>query len=184
VIRLFTDGASRGNPGPAAAGWHAERQDGTPICEGHRRLSDCTNNEAEYRAVLLGLEDLLARGLAGESLELCGDSQLILRQLAGRYRVKAEDLRPFWQQAQDMLKQFGAVRFVELPRERNARADALANAAYGDAAATPSGRNESLRTVAKRLVAAVESANRAEAMRALAELESFVDALPGRSGPR
>lgn len=182
MIRLFTDGASRGNPGPASAGWHAEHADGTPVCEGHRRLPDCTNNVAEYRAVVLGLQDLLARGHGGESLELRGDSQLILRQLAGRYRVKADDLRPWWQEASELLRSFRNVRFVELPREQNARADALANAAFGD---TPAGgapvRHEGLRAVARRLVAAVEAQDRAEAMRALAEIEAFVEAVPRRS---
>lgn len=180
MIRLHTDGASRGNPGPASAGWHAEAADGTAICEGYARLPDCTNNEAEYRAVILGLDDLLARGYAGQAIELRGDSQLILRQLDGRYRVKAEDLRPFWEAARERLARFSRVRFVELPRAENARADALANEALdGPRGDKPAGKNEALRSVARRFVAAVEQGDRAEAERGLAELQSFVEALPG-----
>lgn len=188
MIRLYTDGASRGNPGPASAGWHAETADGTAICEGSARLPDCTNNEAEYRAVILGLDDLLARGYAGQALELRGDSQLILRQLDGRYRVKAEDLRPLWEAARERLARFSSVRFVELPRAENARADALANAVLDRLQVDKTAgkqKNEALRSLARQFIAAIEQGNRAGAKRGLGELESFVEALPGgRSGAK
>lgn len=172
MIRLYTDGASRGNPGPAAAGYWAEDADGRLLLEGSQRLPDCTNNVAEYQAVILGLEALLREGLAGQPLCLAGDSQLILRQLSGRYQVRAEDLRPFRERARALLKQFPRVEYRELPRAENARADALANAAFeaGGAGSSPQdGHNDitTLRQHVRRLLKSAETGDRAAAMAAL-----------------
>jgi ribonuclease HI len=127
---LFTDGASRGNPGPAAIGAVLYRRDGerlVRVAELSRAIGRATNNVAEYLAVVDGLE--MASAFAPDRLELRADSQLLIRQLEGVYRVKAPGLRDLYERARAGLGAIPDVRLEHVPREENREADALANAA-------------------------------------------------------
>lgn len=124
---LHVDGGARGNPGPAAIGVVISRADGEVIDELAERIGPATNNVAEYQAVLRALER--AAELGATELEIVGDSQLIARQLTGAYRVKHPAMRPLYEQAIAALRGFDSWRIQTVPRERNARADALVNAA-------------------------------------------------------
>jgi ribonuclease HI len=126
------DGGARGNPGPAAIGVVVSEPDGTVIEEVAERIGVATNNVAEYRAVLKGIERAQALG-AGE-VELIGDSELIARQLTGAYKVKHPSMKPLHAEALAALSGFDRWRIRTVPRAQNARADALVNAAL-DAAA-------------------------------------------------
>jgi ribonuclease HI len=124
---LHVDGGARGNPGPAAIGVVISRPDGEVIDEIAERIGPATNNVAEYRAVLRGLERAAELGAA--ELEIIGDSELIARQLNGAYRVKHPALRPLYEQAIAALAGFDRWRIETVPRAQNARADALVNEA-------------------------------------------------------
>jgi ribonuclease HI len=126
------DGGARGNPGPAAIGVVVSDSDGTVIDEVAERIGVATNNVAEYRAVLKGIERAQALG-AGE-VELIGDSELVARQLTGAYKVKHPSMKPLHTEALAALAAFDRWRIRTVPRAQNARADALVNAAL-DAAA-------------------------------------------------
>jgi ribonuclease HI len=125
-LLLFTDGASRVNPGLAAAGIVVYSAAGELHREG-QALGVLTNNQAEYRALLLGLA--AARRLGGERLEVAMDSELIVRQLEGRYKVKHAQLKPLYEEARLALAGFASWRVRHVPRAENALADALANEA-------------------------------------------------------
>ena len=129
---LYTDGAARGNPGPAALGIVLTDAQGNEIEALGETLGRATNNEAEYRALLRGLER--ASHHHATELEIRTDSQLLAQQLKGDYRVRAENLKPLHIQAQRALAQFERVGIRHIPRAQNGRADALANQAL-DAAA-------------------------------------------------
>lgn len=125
VIR--TDGAARGNPGPAGAGWVIETREGALVDEGCAYLGERTNNQAEYEALLHALRAVeLDRDTA---IEILSDSQLMVRQLNGEYRVKHADLLPRYQEARGALARAASVRLEHVRREENARADELANRA-------------------------------------------------------
>ncbi|HLN90848.1 MAG TPA: ribonuclease HI family protein [Patescibacteria group bacterium] len=126
-ITVRVDGASRGNPGPSGAGAVIEFGDGREPRELCRYLGETTNNVAEYRALLLALEE--AAGLAAASITVRSDSELLVRQLRGEYKVRAEHLRPLHAEACRRLRVFPAVRILHVPREENRRADSLANLA-------------------------------------------------------
>jgi ribonuclease HI len=126
------DGGARGNPGPAAIGVVVSEPDGTVIDEVAERIGVATNNVAEYRAVLKGIERAQALG-AGE-LELIGDSELVARQLTGAYKVKHPSMKPLHAEALAALSGFDRWQIRTVPRAQNARADELVNAAL-DAAA-------------------------------------------------
>lgn len=129
-IVLFVDGASRGNPGRAAIGVTLGDGKGNEIESLGEVIGTATNNEAEYRAVLRGME-LAAKHRITE-LEIRTDSELLARQLKGSYRVRAENLKPLWDRAQRALKQFKRAHIVIIPRTLNRRADALANQALDE----------------------------------------------------
>ena len=124
---LHVDGGARGNPGPAAIGVVISRPDGEVIDELAERIGVATNNVAEYRAVLRALER--AAELGGTELEIIGDSELIARQLNGIYKVKHPAMKPLYEQATAALAGFDSWGIRTVPRARNARADALVNAA-------------------------------------------------------
>lgn len=133
-VLLYTDGAARGNPGPAGIGavLYQETTEGLRrVGEVSRTIGEATNNVAEYRALLAGLE--MAERLGADELVVRADSQLLVRQLAGRYRVKAPGLKDLHRQAVERLGQFGTVRVEHVPREENREADRLANQALGPA---------------------------------------------------
>ncbi|MBI3961861.1 MAG: ribonuclease HI family protein [Deinococcus sp.] len=122
---LYTDGASRGNPGPAALGYVLWRG-AQVIEEGGEAIGHATNNVAEYRALIRGLERARALGLT--ALTVCSDSQLLVRQLTGEYRVRDVTLQELFRQAQQLAR--GTVRaYCHVPRALNRRADRLANLA-------------------------------------------------------
>jgi ribonuclease HI len=124
---LHVDGGARGNPGPAAVGVVISGEGGEVLDEIAEPIGVATNNVAEYRAVLRGLEQ--ARVLGATEVELIGDSQLVARQLTGAYKVKHAAMKPLHEQATNALRQFDRWQIRSVPRAENARADALVNAA-------------------------------------------------------
>jgi ribonuclease HI len=124
---VHVDGGARGNPGPAAAAAVLATPDGQVVDEAAERLGEATNNVAEYRALLLGLER--ARALGATEVEVVNDSELVAHQVNGRYRVKHRDLIPLHRAAVDALGGFGAWSLTPVPRRQNADADALVNQA-------------------------------------------------------
>lgn len=128
---VHVDGGSRGNPGPAAAGAVTSDEEGVVLDESSRLIGVATNNVAEYRALLLGLERV--RGLGASEVEIVNDSELIARQLTGAYKVKHPDMKPLYLEATAALRVFDAWSIRSVPREQNARADALVNAALDGA---------------------------------------------------
>jgi ribonuclease HI len=121
------DGGSRGNPGPAAIGVVLAEPGGAVLEEVAEAIGVTTNNVAEYRALLRGLER--AKALGATEIEIVGDSELVARQLTGRYRVKHAAMKPLYLEAMDALRGFDRWKIRTVPRELNARADALVNAA-------------------------------------------------------
>ena len=128
---LMVDGAARGNPGEAGCGVAICDEQGVVVEELTRYLGHATNNVAEYQALLIGLEALLR--LNRKRVRVQSDSQLLVRQLNGEYRVKDEKLRTLSQRALSLLRQFKSYRIVHVPREQNKIADRLANKAIDDA---------------------------------------------------
>lgn len=129
---IHVDGGSRGNPGPAAAGAVLRTPDGAVVAETSRRLGRASNNVAEYEAVLLGLAKAVELGAT--EVELVNDSELIAKQLNGKYKVKHPDMKPLYAQAGKALAGFERWSIRSVPRAQNADADRLVNAAL-DAAA-------------------------------------------------
>lgn len=127
TLFTFTDGASRGNPGPAAAGVIIKDEKGKVLFEKGQFLGRLTNNEAEYRALLLGLR--AAADLKPERLVVLLDSELVFYQLNGEYRVKKPALAELVAQVRVAENRLPKVIYKHIPREKNAHADALANEA-------------------------------------------------------
>jgi ribonuclease HI len=123
----YSDGASRGNPGPASIGGVVLDEDGRTLASIARRIGRGTNNEAEYRAAIAVVEAALALGAT--SLELRMDSELVVRQLEGRYRVRNPGLVHHFQRLQALRGRFRRMTVTHVPRELNRAADRLANAA-------------------------------------------------------
>ncbi len=129
-LRLRTDGASRGNPGPAAAGIVIEDADGMKLKTMHRWLGTMTNNEAEYHALIDGLQAVQTWN--PDKLEVCLDSKLVVEQVNGGYRVKETRLKELNARAQELLAGFPDVKVKHVEREQNKRADYLANQALDE----------------------------------------------------
>jgi ribonuclease HI len=125
--RLSTDGGSRGNPGPAAYGYVLETEDGTVLDARGETIGIATNNVAEYRALLAGLESALDRGV--DELEVVSDSELLVKQMRGEYKVKNEALRELNDEADSLARQLGKVTYTAVRREHNELADRLVNEA-------------------------------------------------------
>jgi len=125
--RLFTDGGSRGNPGPAAAAYVLEADDGTVLAARGEAIGIATNNVAEYRALVAGLEQ--ARDLGVDGLEVVSDSELLVKQMRGEYKVKNAALRELSARAARLAEELGAVRYTAVRREHNELADRLVNEA-------------------------------------------------------
>lgn len=123
---IYSDGGSRGNPGPAAAGGFVQRDDGSVVAKVREYLGLTTNNVAEYRALLLLLQRALDEGF--QQADVFMDSELVVRQINGPYRVKDEKLIPLHAQARRLLAKFGEWHVVHIPREKNKIADKLVNA--------------------------------------------------------
>jgi ribonuclease HI len=130
-IRIHIDGAARGNPGPAGVGVVIVGADGEVVERLHHGIGEATNNVAEYRALLLALERALALGYT--DLEVYSDSELMVRQLQGRYQVKHPRLRELFAVAKDRIASLRRFGIRHVPRDQNAEADALANRAIDEA---------------------------------------------------
>jgi ribonuclease HI len=125
--KLFTDGGARGNPGPAAYGYVLETEDGTLLAAHGESIGTATNNVAEYRALVAGLEK--AREHRVDELEVVSDSELLVKQMRGEYKVKNAALRELWEAAQDLERRLGQVTYTAVRREHNELADRLVNEA-------------------------------------------------------
>jgi ribonuclease HI len=129
-VRVYSDGAARGNPGPAGAGAVLVAPNGQIIDRLGKFLGVQTNNYAEYMGLLLGLQR--AQELGVKEVEVYADSELMIRQLGGRYQVKSPTLRPLYEEAMSFLKEFSRVKLVHVPREMNAAADEMSNRAIDE----------------------------------------------------
>jgi ribonuclease HI len=130
TLRLFTDGAARGNPGPAGLGVVIEDDQGMRLRGLHRYLGIATNNEAEYHAVIDGLKAVA--DWKPDRLEVNLDSKLVVEQIKGNYRVKKPELQQLHRRAKELLKGFAEVDIKHVDRERNKGADYLANLAIDE----------------------------------------------------
>ncbi|MEJ7789465.1 MAG: ribonuclease HI family protein [Thermoleophilaceae bacterium] len=126
-VVVHVDGGARGNPGPAAAGAVAADPGGEVLLERGLYIGEATNNVAEYRAVLLGLE--LARELGASDVEVVNDSELVSKQIGGQYKVKHAGLKPLYLEAMRELRGFEKWKVRSVRRESNERADELVNQA-------------------------------------------------------
>ncbi|ODR82335.1 ribonuclease H [Haladaptatus sp. W1] len=126
---LYFDGASRGNPGPAATGWVIVTSDGI-AAEGGTRIGRATNNQAEYEALIEGLETACDYGF--DSVDVKGDSQLIVKQVTGAWKTNNPELRERRVRVRELLEEFDKWSLKHVPREVNERADKLANEALDD----------------------------------------------------
>jgi ribonuclease HI len=129
--RLSTDGGARGNPGPAAYGYVLEAEDGTVLDARGETIGVATNNVAEYRALLAGLASARERGV--DELEVVSDSELLVNQMRGDYKVKSSNLRELVDEAQALAQGFAKIRYTAVRREHNALADRLVNEALDSA---------------------------------------------------
>ena len=127
TLRLYTDGASRGNPGPAALGVVVEDDQGMRLRGLHRYLGVMTNNMAEYHALIEGLKAV--EPWKPDRLEVYLDSKLVVEQVKGNYRVKSPELQALIRQVMDLKGRFVEIEFKHVEREKNRGADALANMA-------------------------------------------------------
>jgi ribonuclease HI len=125
--RLSTDGGSRGNPGPAAYGYVLESEDGHVLEARGETIGTATNNVAEYRGLIAGLESALERGV--DELEVVSDSELLVRQMLGEYKVKNETLRELQREAAEVASQLRRVTYTAVRRAHNELADRLVNEA-------------------------------------------------------
>jgi ribonuclease H / adenosylcobalamin/alpha-ribazole phosphatase len=125
--RLSTDGGSRGNPGPAAYGYVLESEDGHVLDARGEAIGTATNNVAEYRGLIAGLESALERGV--DELEVVSDSELLVRQMQGEYKVKNETLRLLQGEAADLASGLKRVTYTAVRRAQNELADRLVNEA-------------------------------------------------------
>ena len=124
--------ANRGNPGPAAYGYVLEAEDGTVLDARGEAIGTATNNVAEYRGLLAGLEAALERGV--EEVEVVSDSELLVKQMRGEYKVKNETLRELVDDAEALARRLKRVRYTAVRREHNELADRLVNEALDSAA--------------------------------------------------
>jgi|GEM_PF-1620 len=128
---IYIDGASRGNPGPAAVGVIAKTPDGKRLDAISANIGEATNNVAEYQALITALK--LALKHVGKDIEIRSDSELLIKQMTGKYRIKSARLRKLAMEAMELVRQLGSVRFTAIPRTKNKEADKLANEALDDA---------------------------------------------------
>jgi len=161
VVTIHIDGGSRGNPGPAAYGY-VIKADGLPVIEEAACIGRTTNNVAEYTALIRALEH--ASRLGAAQVQVYSDSELLVRQMNGRYQVKNEQLRGLFDQAQRLRSQFERVTITHVRRELNTRADQLCNKALDGSrssatpATTPAPKKRTARGRSGRVLAAREKA--------------------------
>jgi ribonuclease HI len=126
-VTIFTDGAARGNPGPAAIGVVINDDKGALLATISKCLGATTNNQAEYKAIIAALEKAI--GLGARHVLVCSDSELMVKQMKGQYRVKHPALRPLYEEAARLAGSLESFKISHIPREQNSAADALANKA-------------------------------------------------------
>jgi len=126
-VVIYTDGASLGNPGPAAIGAIIKDEQGNLIASISQRIGTTTNNQAEYRAIIAALEKAISLG--AREVELRSDSELVVKQINSRYRVKKATLRPLYQKVVQLIGSLEGFTIAHIPRAQNAEADRLANKA-------------------------------------------------------
>ena len=126
-VTIFTDGASKNNPGPSAIGVVIKDQQGQTITRISQGIGHSTNNQAEYKAIITALKEAIRLG--ARQVNLNSDSELVVRQLKGRYRVKNAALKPLCQQVKQLQSHLESFTINYIPREQNREADSLANAA-------------------------------------------------------
>jgi ribonuclease HI/catechol 2,3-dioxygenase-like lactoylglutathione lyase family enzyme len=136
-VKLSTDGGSRGNPGPAAFGYVLEAEDGHVLAAHGEAIGRATNNVAEYRGLVAGMKRAAELGV--RELDVVSDSELLVKQMRGEYRVKNEALKALWEEANDLERRFARVRYSAVRREYNELADRLVNEAL-DAGASHDNR--------------------------------------------
>ncbi len=126
-LTVYVDGASRGNPGPAAIGVVMRDEDGTTAVRLSSYIGRTTNNQAEYTALITALEE--AGRLGAQRVDIRSDSQLMVEQIKGRYKVRNANIRPLFDEATRLLAGFKSHSILHIPREQNSEADSLANEA-------------------------------------------------------
>lgn len=126
-VSICTDGASQGNPGPAAIGATIKDEQGKLIGRISQSIGIATNNQAEYRAIIAALEE--ATRLGAKQVDISSDSQLVVRQINGEYRVKKAALKPLYQQVKKLQSSLDGSTITHIPRQQNKEADNLANKA-------------------------------------------------------
>jgi len=126
---IFTDGAADPNPGPAAIGVIIKDEQGNPIAHISQRIGRATNNQAEYRAIIAALEKAISLG--AKHVEVNSDSELVVRQINGKYRVKKATLKPLYQEVKKLQSLLEGFTITHISRWQNTEADNLANTALG-----------------------------------------------------
>lgn len=127
-LLLFTDGGSRGNPGPAGCGIFIADENMNPLKKWYRFLGETTNNIAEYTAIKIGIEKCIEMGAT--EIEARADSKLVIEQLSGNFKIKNENLRKIFLEIQEILADWnGKITYIHIPREQNKEADRLSNVA-------------------------------------------------------
>jgi ribonuclease HI len=126
-LTIYVDGASRGNPGPAAVGVVIKDEKGITTLKASSSIGRATNNQAEYTALIMALQE--AKRLRASHVEIRTDSQLMAQQITGNYRVRNAHIRPLFEQAMRLLTTFQHCSIDHIPRDLNSEADALANEA-------------------------------------------------------
>jgi ribonuclease HI len=126
-VTIYTDGAARGNPGPAAIGAVIKDDNGNVITSLSLCLGTTTNNQAEYHAIIAALENAISLG--ARQVTLFSDSELVVKQINGRYKIKQASLRLLYQKVVKLTGALESFKITCIPRERNKEADALANKA-------------------------------------------------------
>ncbi len=124
---IHTDGVSKGNPGQAAIGFIIRNEKGGLVASISKNIGRATNNQAEYRAIIAALEEALP--VYADKIELNSDSELVVRQIKGQYRVRKEALRPLYQRVKQLQGRLKTFEIKHIPRQQNREADKLANAA-------------------------------------------------------
>ena len=126
-VVIFTDGVAEPNPGPAAIGAIIKDEQGKLIASISQPIGRATNNQAEYRAIIAALEEAIRLG--ANHVDVCSDSELVVRQINGRYRVKNASLKSLYQQVKQLQSQLKSFTITHIPRQQNREADRLANIA-------------------------------------------------------
>ncbi|MGI6605286.1 MAG: ribonuclease HI family protein [bacterium] len=122
---IHTDGGARGNPGPAGIGFTIQTKDGTTLVEIGEYIGEATNNVAEYQALIRALQE--AKRLGATAVEVYADSELLVRQIKGEYRVRHQNLIPLYQEVIELTKELSDFSITYIPRTENVRADTLVN---------------------------------------------------------